>query len=66
MTLDEARRAFERQFVRAAMRRPGGRPSVAAGDLGITRQGLAKLTKRLEIGTSPSAPGEWAESMSGH
>jgi DNA-binding NtrC family response regulator/tetratricopeptide (TPR) repeat protein len=48
-TLDEARRAFERRFVRAAIARAGGRTAAAARELGITRQGLAKLVARLEV-----------------
>ena len=48
-TLAEAREAFERGFVRAALRRNDGRPTVAARELGISRQGLAKLVKRLGI-----------------
>ena len=48
-TLAEAREAFERGFVRAALRRSDGRPTVAARELGISRQGLAKLVKRLGI-----------------
>ena len=61
MTLDEARRTFERQLVRAAMLRAGGRLSVAARELCITRQGLAKLIKRLELYTLPCAPAGSAE-----
>jgi DNA-binding NtrC family response regulator len=48
-TLDAARLTFERRFVTAAMARAGGRYGQAARDLGITRQGLAKLMKRLGI-----------------
>jgi DNA-binding NtrC family response regulator len=47
--LAEARRAFEEGFVRAALARAGGRRSQAAADLGLTRQGLAKLLARLSI-----------------
>ena len=46
-TLAEARQQFERRYVKAAMRRSGGRPTVAARELGISRQGLAKLRVRL-------------------
>ena len=49
-TLDEARRRFEAGFVRAALARAGGCRSRAAVDLGISRQGLAKLIDRLGIG----------------
>jgi two-component system, NtrC family, response regulator HydG len=48
-TLDEARRAFERQFVSAALTRAGGHQIRAADALGVTRQGLAKLIKRLGL-----------------
>ncbi len=48
-TLAEARCAFERRFVRAALARTGGRPGAAADELGLSRQGLTKLIKRLEI-----------------
>ncbi len=47
--LDEARVEFERRFVRAALARAGGRRGLAAGQLGVSRQGLAKLIKRLGI-----------------
>jgi DNA-binding NtrC family response regulator/tetratricopeptide (TPR) repeat protein len=45
--LDSARRAFDANFVRAALVRCGGRRAQAAGELGLTRQGLAKLMARL-------------------
>ena len=48
-TLDEARRAFEAGFVRAAFERCGHRPSAVARELGLTRQGLAKLAARLGL-----------------
>ena len=47
--IDEARIEFERRFVRAALARAGGRRSRAAAQLGVTRQGLAKILKRLGI-----------------
>jgi DNA-binding NtrC family response regulator len=47
--LDAARRTFEEQFVRAALVRSGGTRSRAAGELGVTRQGLSKLMRRLGI-----------------
>jgi transcriptional regulator with PAS, ATPase and Fis domain len=47
--IDEARRVFEERFVRAALARNGGRRSVAAAELGLTRQGLTKLMKRLGL-----------------
>jgi DNA-binding NtrC family response regulator len=50
--LDRARRAFEEQFVRAALARAGGQTARAARDLGVTRQGLTKLLARLGIATA--------------
>lgn len=48
-TLAAARRGFERGFVRAALGRAGGRPGLAAKELGLSRQGLAKLMIRLDL-----------------
>jgi two-component system response regulator HydG len=48
-TLAEARRDFESRFVRAALARAGGRMMVAARELGVSRQGLSKLTARLGL-----------------
>ena len=47
LTLVAARQEFERRYVRAAMQRAGGRISLAARELGLSRQGLAKLLKRV-------------------
>jgi DNA-binding NtrC family response regulator len=47
--LDEARRTFEETFIRAALVRTGGHRARAAVELGVTRQGLAKLISRLGI-----------------
>jgi transcriptional regulator with GAF, ATPase, and Fis domain len=52
-TLDEARRAFEVSFVREALRRAGGRRTVVARELGLTRQGLSKLLVRLGLAAGP-------------
>ena len=49
MTLARAREASERDCVRVALARALGRPGVAARELGISRQGLAKLMKRLAL-----------------
>jgi DNA-binding NtrC family response regulator len=49
LRLDAARRAFDRTFVRAALVRTGGQRSRAAEELGVSRQGLAKLIGRLGI-----------------
>jgi DNA-binding NtrC family response regulator len=48
--LDEARQAFERRFVAAALARAGHRTGPAARSLGISRQGLVKMMKRLGLG----------------
>ena len=52
-TLAEARRDFEARYVRAALARAGGRVMVAARDLGVSRQGLNKLTARLGLSRPP-------------
>ena len=49
LTLDEARRRFDQGYIRAALARAGGSRTRAATDLGLTRQGLAKLIERLGI-----------------
>lgn len=49
LTLAEARRAFEERYVRAALARAGGRSVAAARELGVSRQGLRKLTARLGL-----------------
>lgn len=54
-TLADARLTFERRFVRAALDRNGGRPGAAARELGLSRQGLAKLIKRLSV-QDPDSP----------
>ncbi|MPY87218.1 MAG: hypothetical protein GEU99_04790 [Luteitalea sp.] len=48
-TLEEARRAFEVRYVRAALARSADCRAHAARDLGLTRQGLQKLMARLGI-----------------
>lgn len=48
-TLADARLAFERRFVQSALARNGGRPGAAAGELGLSRQGLSKLLKRIAL-----------------
>jgi len=50
-TLAGARREFEERYVRAALARCGGRASTAARELGVSRQGLRKLTTRLGLET---------------
>lgn len=54
--LDEARDGFDRAFITAALARTGGRRTRAARELGLSRQGLAKLMLRLDIpGAGPEA-----------
>ena len=47
--LGDARRSFEERFIRAALARTGGHRGHAAEELGLSRQGLAKLIARLQI-----------------
>jgi DNA-binding NtrC family response regulator len=47
--LDAARRQFDQSFIRAALVRAGGQRTRAAEQLGVSRQGLAKLMVRLGI-----------------
>jgi transcriptional regulator with GAF, ATPase, and Fis domain len=49
MTFEAARADFERRFVTAALARAGGRRAGAARLLGVSRQGLAKMLRRLRI-----------------
>jgi DNA-binding NtrC family response regulator len=49
--LQAARRTFEEGFVRATLVRVGGHRGRAAAELGVTRQGLARLMSRLGIGS---------------
>jgi transcriptional regulator with GAF, ATPase, and Fis domain len=48
-TLADARKRFDERYVRAALARAGGRTPAAAKELGLSRQGLAKLMGRLGI-----------------
>jgi transcriptional regulator with PAS, ATPase and Fis domain len=63
VTLEQARRVFETRFVRAALARAGGHRGKAAAELGVTRQGLAKLMGRLGVdapeicGATEASPG---------
>jgi DNA-binding NtrC family response regulator len=49
VAFDEARMDFERRFVQAALARAAGRKGLAAAQLGVSRQGLDKMLKRLGI-----------------
>ena len=48
-SFEAAREEFERRFVRAALAQAGGQRQVAARALGVSRQGLAKMLRRLGI-----------------
>jgi DNA-binding NtrC family response regulator len=50
-SFEAAREEFERRYVRAALARAGGQRSRAARALGVSRQGLAKMLRRLGIET---------------
>jgi DNA-binding NtrC family response regulator len=60
VNLEDARRSFERQFVARVLARCGGRHVAAARELGISRQGLAKLLRRLEIAEARDATAKLA------
>jgi DNA-binding NtrC family response regulator len=53
-SFDAAREEFERRYVRAALAQAGGQRQVAAKALGVSRQGLAKMLRRLGIDSSLS------------
>jgi len=48
-SFEAAREEFERRFVRAALAQAGGQRQLAARALGVSRQGLAKMMRRLGI-----------------
>ncbi|MFL6248057.1 MAG: sigma 54-interacting transcriptional regulator, partial [Thermoanaerobaculia bacterium] len=48
-TFEAARQEFERRFVAAALAKADGQRAKAAEALGITRQGLAKMLRRLGL-----------------
>jgi transcriptional regulator with AAA-type ATPase domain len=48
-TFEAARHDFERRYVRAALAQAGGQRIRAARALGVSRQGLAKMLRRLRI-----------------
>jgi transcriptional regulator with AAA-type ATPase domain len=51
--IEAARDEFERRFIRAALAGANGQRAKAAQALGITRQGLAKMMRRLRIEAPP-------------
>lgn len=51
LSLAAARLAFERRFVTAALARVNGKSTLAARQLGVSRQGLAKVLTRLGLAT---------------
>jgi DNA-binding NtrC family response regulator len=51
-SIEAARDEFERRFIRAALAGANGQRARAAQALGITRQGLAKMMRRLRIEVS--------------
>ena len=50
-SFEAAREEFERRYVRAALVRAGGHRARTARALGVSRQGLAKMLRRLQIDT---------------
>ncbi|MEX2273482.1 MAG: sigma 54-interacting transcriptional regulator [Vicinamibacterales bacterium] len=48
-TLQQARVTLERDLVQSALARAGGKPGRAASELGLSRQGFAKLMRRLGL-----------------
>ena len=54
-SFEAARQEFERRFVRAALAQAGGQRQAAAKALGVSRQGLAKMLRRLRIEQGPGA-----------
>jgi transcriptional regulator with PAS, ATPase and Fis domain len=48
-SFEAAREEFERRYVRAALAQAGGQRQAAAKALGVSRQGLAKMLRRLRI-----------------
>ncbi len=48
-SLADARREFEARYVKAALARAHGRQALAARELGVSRQGLAKVMARLGL-----------------
>ena len=55
-SLEDAKRAFESRYVRAALARAGGSPSRAARNLGLTVRASRKLMARLGLDDERSPP----------
>jgi DNA-binding NtrC family response regulator len=53
-SFEVARSEFERRFVKAALASAGGHRARAARTLGVTRQGLAKMLRRLSLEDEPT------------
>jgi DNA-binding NtrC family response regulator/tetratricopeptide (TPR) repeat protein len=49
ITFEAAREDFERRFIRTALARANGQRAQAAASIGISRQGLIKMMRRLRI-----------------
>ena len=59
-SFEVARSEFERRFLKAALASAGGHRARAAKTLGITRQGLAKMLRRLSLDTErPYGMARW-------
>jgi DNA-binding NtrC family response regulator len=57
VSLERARVSCERRTVAAALARHAGRRSAAARELGLSRQGLTKAMRRLQLGRTPAREG---------
>jgi DNA-binding NtrC family response regulator/tetratricopeptide (TPR) repeat protein len=54
VTFERAREDFERRLIRSALAHANGHRARAAASLGVTRQGLAKMMRRLRIDDRPA------------
>jgi two-component system response regulator HydG len=54
VSIERAREEFERRLIRSALARANGHRARAAASLGITRQGLTKMMRRLRIDDRPA------------
>jgi DNA-binding NtrC family response regulator len=54
VTFERAREEFERRLIRGALARANGHRARAAASLGVTRQGLVKMMRRLRIDDRPA------------